>query len=159
MAQHIGAGSYAEDVVQEMYIKMYNCSTPIDKIAPNGIVNPWYVYRTIYSINIDLHRVKAKVTKVSLQDAWPELQSIDIDAYNHDIDTLIDIIESELKSWPFYERTLIDIHCKQGDSLGKISRKTGISKRSIHYTIQHAKEKLKVAVTEAASAEAITRTR
>ena len=49
---NMGAGSYAEDIVQEMYIRLNKYSTA-EKCITNGKVNKHYIWRILYSLSKD----------------------------------------------------------------------------------------------------------
>lgn len=148
MAKSTGVGMYAEDVVQEMYLKIYESTVSEDDIAPNGIVKGWYIYRVIVSIAVDLHRSQGKITKVNLSDVWHLLENEQGEAYDHETDELINEVEEQMKDWHWYDRNLMHIYYKDDVSLGHISRKTGISKTSLYHSVKNGRARLKQAFEE-----------
>jgi len=56
MAHSLGAGQDAEDVVQDMYMRMYVAIDDVNRIKYGDDINTFYVYRTITSIIYDNHR-------------------------------------------------------------------------------------------------------
>ncbi len=62
-----GEEFYAEDLVQEMYIRFINKDKE-KAVIVNGQVNKYYVYLTLRSLFVDFHRQKSRVHKVGLNE-------------------------------------------------------------------------------------------
>ena len=62
-----GEYTYAEDLVQEMYLVILKYTTP-EKIIKDGVVSRGYIYFTLRSLYFQYYNKKKKVTKVSLDD-------------------------------------------------------------------------------------------
>ena len=59
IAKKLGAGSFAEDIVQEMYLRLINHAN-LQKLLKDGIVNKIYIYWAIRNTYL-LHKEKHKI--------------------------------------------------------------------------------------------------
>jgi len=66
-ATGLGGGDYAEDIVQEAYLKIYKYANP-EKIITDGKVNKGYVFFVIKSILYTLKKEQKKYIKTPIQD-------------------------------------------------------------------------------------------
>tara|TARA_R110000868_G_scaffold120421_2_gene319533 strand:- start:2393 stop:2908 length:516 start_codon:yes stop_codon:yes gene_type:complete len=152
VVKSFGENYYAEDVVQEAYIKV------------NGKeINDSYFYLTLRSITMDLHRKKVDTVEISFLnglfdvDDTEEIKFFD-DPINHkkyfyhffkkdndddDIDKKVEMYKEILSTFEWYDRDLFMLYANSGMSMRKIARETNISFTSIYNTIKKCKEKLK----------------
>jgi len=129
----------AEDIVQEMYIK-------IDRMVKNGTdimyndsqVNYWYVYRTLYTLFLDLKRKESKVDLIGLDDIKKDLIQDDFIDY----DNIHNKLTSELESLYWYDKKIFEL-IDSGESFQGLSEKTKISYYSIYNTYRKVKKHLK----------------
>jgi len=111
-----GAGIYAEDIVQDAYIKAYE----------KKIVQVPHFYVILRNMVVDFHRQNKKEI-IPL----PENEKI--------IETVYDYINT----WYWYDRDMYLMYIDQQLTLREISNRTKISLASVHKTIKHCNEKLK----------------
>jgi DNA-directed RNA polymerase specialized sigma24 family protein len=126
----------AEDLVQEMYIKMI-------RLVNNGTViwynknelNHFYIFRTLRSLFIDLIRKENKVTLISF------------DSLNHSLNTeeLVNFEESynkflnNLDKMHWYDKKVYE-YIDAGESIAALSEKTKISYYSLYNTYRKVKK-------------------
>ena len=67
LVQKFGAGHYAEDIVQEMYLKIHKYADE-KKTIVKGKVNSRYIYLALYSIFIEYMRQKSKINKIQIEE-------------------------------------------------------------------------------------------
>lgn len=131
LAKSLVGDDVANDIVQEAYIKLH------DYNYEN--LNRSYIYLTIRSLCIDYLREKAKIIKVDV---------IEIEADEFDINkeyaykSLIDKKNEEINKWEWYDKRLFQIYTNEKKSLRQLSKDTGISLTSLHYTIKHCKDRI-----------------
>ena len=128
IVKKFGEINYAEDVVQEAYIKVYGKD-----------INEAYFYYTLRSLTMDLH--SKKVIKVELTQ--------DIE-YSLKEDESNDIAEERaqpyiefINTWHWYDKMLFMTYVNNKISMRKLSRETGIAFMSVYYTIKKCKLRLK----------------
>lgn len=127
----------AEDLVQEMYIKIsYQIRKGLNVIYEDtGEVNYYYIFRTLNSVFIDLKR-KGKNIKLV------EIDNIEIDYNEVDYELSEQKIKDELSKMFWYDRRVYEI-IDSGESIAEFSRESSINYYSLYNTYNKVKEKLK----------------
>jgi DNA-directed RNA polymerase specialized sigma24 family protein len=129
VVKRFGEVTYAEDIVQEAYIKI---------IDSNKDVNFAYFYFTLRSLTMNLHN--KKVVKVEITK---DIEYLLIDSGEDDI--VLELAKPYLdyiQTWEDYERMLFMVYVNKGVSMRKMARESGISFTSIYNTIKNCKLKL-----------------
>ncbi len=129
----------AEDIVQEMYIK-------IDKKIKNGLdinfgkndYNYYYIFKTLKTLFLDLKRKEAKVKTIDIDTATKYLSDID----NRNYDVVYQDVQNQLNKMYWYDKKVYEI-IESGQSIAKLSRKSGIPYYSLYNTYKKVKQKLK----------------
>lgn len=146
-----GEYDYAEDLVQEMYLKMhkYNLEAKVFRDGSISLPYVWFVLRSVYG---DFYKSKKQVDKFSIGEGFElEYENTDEDSFNA-LENLLDKIQNEKDRWDWYDVMLFDIYMKnkgtshnrsgEGISMRKLSKETGISLISIFQTIKNCKQRL-----------------
>jgi DNA-directed RNA polymerase specialized sigma24 family protein len=141
-----GEEFYAEDLVQEMYIRFINKNKE-KAVIVNGQVNRYYVYLTLRSLFVDFHRQKSRIIKVGLDDILT-LEQIDELEEHEGFSRLLKKVDSEVKTWEWYDQMLFNLYKDSDRSMREISNGTNISLRSIFCTLKNCKERIKDNVHE-----------
>lgn len=147
VVQGFGEKFYCEDIVQEMYLRLYKYTT-WDKIVKEGEVNKafiWFVLRNIY---VDFCKQKNRIEKVDLNEAVYVNEEVFERAEFLAKNELYLKIDSEIESWHWYDAMLFKIYRDSGKSMRKLEAETTISLTSIFHTIKHCKQRLIKAVGE-----------
>ena len=141
-----GEENYAEDIVQEMYIKLSRYKKP-EILIVNGIVNRAFIYCVLRSLYFDYCKSKNKVYKVQLNEV---VLSEDMRDKNEQesLQKIQDKINAEINSWHWYDKMLFNLYRNSGMSIRKLSKETKISTSSIFNTIKYCKARLRAAVSE-----------
>ncbi len=129
----------AEDIVQEMYIK-------IDKKIKNGMnidfgktdYNYYYIFKTLKTLFSDLKRKEAKVKMIELENVRDHLSDFDCQDY----DQVYSEIQNELHNMHCYDKKIFQI-IEGGESIAELSRKSGIPYYSLYNTYKKVVQKLK----------------
>tara|TARA_R110000787_G_scaffold172799_3_gene285393 strand:+ start:942 stop:1505 length:564 start_codon:yes stop_codon:yes gene_type:complete len=135
-----GEYSYAEDIVQESYIRLIKYATP-QNIIKNNKVSRGYMFFTLRSVFFQYYHSKRKINKVSIDDEENFLQIADEtnleeqEAFNR-ICILIDDVAEE---WTWYDRKLFKLYRDTDLSIRKIGAETNISWVSIFNTLKNCK--------------------
>jgi len=128
----------AEDIVQEMYIKVINkVERGLDIVYHDNDINYAYIHRVLYTLFIDYVRKKKNIKMISFDD-------IDYSAIEYDIDyqKSYDKVKEELNSMFWYDRKVFEI-INGGESIADFSRNSYIEYFSLYNTYRKVKEKLK----------------
>lgn len=144
--ENFGEYFYAEDLVQEMYIRLMTKNKELQVIV-NGQVNRYYIYLTLRSLFVDFYRQKSKVIKVDISEILT-LQQIDEIEEHEAFGDLMQKVNNELKTWHYYDQLLFKLYKDTDKSMRDIAKDTNISLRSIFCTIKSCKERLKENVSE-----------
>jgi|TARA_R110001606_G_scaffold88506_1_gene199350 DNA-directed RNA polymerase specialized sigma24 family protein len=127
----------AEDIVQEMYIKvLLKLENGLD-IMYEQEINYYYIFKVLKTLYIDLKRKGKNITIVNIEDT--NLSQYD---YDVDYDQAYDKIKGELKNMFWYDRKVFEI-VNEGESIAEFSRKSYIEYFSLYNTYRKVKEKLK----------------
>jgi RNA polymerase sigma factor (sigma-70 family) len=141
-----GEEFYAEDLVQEMYIRFLNKNKE-NAVIVNGQVNKYYVFLTLRSLFIDFHRQKSKVIKVDVNEILT-LRQIDEIEKHEAFGDLMQRVQQEMETWHHYDRLLFQLYKDSSMSMREIAQGTNISLRSIFGTLKHCKDRIKENVGE-----------
>lgn len=127
----------AEDIVQEMYIKVQlKLENGLD-IMYEQEINYYYIFKVLKTLYIDLKRKGKNITIVNIEDT--NLSQYD---YDVDYDQAYDKIKDELKNMFWYDRKVFEI-INEGESIADFSRNSYIEYYSLYNTYRKVKEKLK----------------
>jgi DNA-directed RNA polymerase specialized sigma24 family protein len=129
----------AEDLVQEMYIK-------IDKRIKKGLdinfgkndYNYYYIFKTLKTLFLDLKRKESKVKTINIDIAAKYLSDID----NRNYDVVYQDVQNQLNKMYWYDKKIFEI-IESGESIALLSRKSGIPYYSLYNTYKKVKQKLK----------------
>ena len=156
--RNFGEYNYAEDIVQEMYLKLVrmdeaqrtaadkryalNYSTEDRVLNDNGTPNASYIWLVLRTMFIDFQKQKNKYQKISLNDIQIE------ESYNTDMEQawgdFTTVVERESNTWQLYDRLLFNLYSSSKISMRDISEGTGIELRSIWNTINNCKGRIKI---------------
>lgn len=139
IVQSFGCNSdTAEDLVQEMYIKLQlKIDQGLDISYEDNDFNYSYVFKTLRTLFLDLKRKENKVVIVNIEDVEIRTKEDDID-----YDKAFEDVEKEVDQLFWYDRKVYQI-IDDGSSIAELSRKTKIPYYSLYNTFKKVKDKLK----------------
>ena len=127
----------AEDIVQEMYIKiLLKLENGLD-IMYEDEINYYYIFKVLKTLYIDLKRKGKNIKIINIEDT--NLSQYD---YDVDYDEAYDKIKDELKNMFWYDRKVFEI-INEGESIADFSRNSYIEYYSLYNTYRKVKDKLK----------------
>ena len=141
-----GEDFYAEDLVQEMYVRFITKNKE-QQVMNKGEVNRYYVFLTLRSLFVDFYRQKSKIIKINVSEIL-NLEQIDEIEQHEAFGSLINKVTQEMNNWHHYDRLLFQLYKDSNMSMREIAQGTNISLRSIFCTLKHCKERLKENVGE-----------
>ncbi len=151
----------ANEIVQEMYVRIYEYTKDIKKIMYNETeVNTFYIYitlRNLYYSNFAKYGKSIKTKKIFLFTEMDDnsIKKVynnyyeDYELYMQNVnkkkrlDTLFTKIEQTIDSWYWYDKKLTKLYFDSGMSMRDLSKETKISLSSIFNTLTNAKEKIR----------------
>lgn len=144
-----GARDYAEDLVQDMYIRLMRKTEYLDRATENDEVQKGYVFFILRTMLINKQNKDSK-SPISFSydnDGMYEGLLFKIDDneeyYNKlALENLYELIDKEIETWRWYDRKIFQIYRDVSMSIRKISADTKISYVSIFRTLKTAKEKI-----------------
>jgi RNA polymerase sigma factor (sigma-70 family) len=144
----------AEDIVQNVYIKLHRKGIEWDKIKYNDEPNKYFMYMTIKRECLD------HVRRLKIHYELPE----NLAEETHDEYDILQDIQKEIETWSYYEKNLFEIYMYSGLSLRDLAygsskdakrisvtnelhrcaveRGTGISVTSMFHTLKACKKRL-----------------
>lgn len=138
----------AKDIVQDMYLRLYDLVKDESRIMYRDGVNRYYVYITLRNMYFSRLKKMNKNPEFNLLDT----DVIDDDLYDEDENIAFDLLNAKIKNitkdWTVYDKRLFEIYFMQGISLRKISKETGIGLSSIHNSIQNYREIVRAELSE-----------
>ena len=135
-----GEDKYSEDIVQEMYLRIYKYTNP-EKIIKDGEVNQGFIWFVLRNIYVDYCKQKGRIEKVFVNEALDIKDEQPTEQNN--AQNIIEIkIYNEINSWHWYDTMLFKLYKENNYSMRQLSTLTKISVTSIFHTIKHCKQRL-----------------
>ena len=149
LVERFGEHQYQEDIVQEAYLALHKYTTP-EKIIKNGKVSEGYMYFTLKTITYQFYNAKNKIQKISIDDDENIIQLVAEDTLEeqHAFHQICELIDKEMESWSWYDRTLTKLYRDTDMSIRKIAQATNISFVSIFNTLKNCKNEIKEKINE-----------
>lgn len=139
-----GEKEFAEDIVQEMYLKVHKYTDPKKIFSSEGKLKKGYIFFVLKSILFTFKNEKNKIKKTSLDSIAYKMVD-EPNFYDSAYEVFIKKMDSEIDSWHWYDAQMFNLYkseYKRELSLRKIAKATDISWVSIHNTIKRCREKL-----------------
>lgn len=128
--------SLAEDIVQEMYIKIQlSIEKGLDISYGKNDINYYYVFKTLRSLFFDLKRKSKNVKRVGIENLSSKEGDVDFTAK-------YELVTKALSEMYWYDRRVFEF-INSGESVASLSRKTGIPYYSLYNTYKKVKKRLK----------------
>jgi DNA-directed RNA polymerase specialized sigma24 family protein len=128
----------AEDIVQEMYLKIGKLVEKGTDISYGDGVNYFYVFRTLTSIFLDYKRKESKTGLIGIDELDMQFEGEEDVEYDKEYEKVL----QGLAELYWYDRQVFEI-IENGESISELSRKTNISYYSLYNTYKKVKKYLK----------------
>ncbi len=147
IVRSFGESIYAEDIVQEMYLRLDKYGDK-EKFIVNGEVNKGFIWIVLKNYHISYQKQKSKYKKIGLESIKEQDASyIEIERYICR-EVIEQKIEAEMNTWHWYDKKLFTIYRNGDKSMRQLSKETTISTDSIFNTIKKCKQRIREAVGE-----------
>lgn len=151
MARSFGADQeLAQDIVQEMYIRLYKYVDDAEKIMYNDTeVNTFFVYVTLRNMYTSLMKAKSRFEFVDVSTLEDELifEEANIEAET-ELQTLYEEIWETADDWHWYDKKIFHLYHNTDMSIRTLADETKISARSIFNTLKNARERIQTDCNE-----------
>ena len=140
IVKSFGVKDYAEDLVQEMYIRVIRYIDQGKDISYKDDINYFYIYQCLRHMTINLQIKKAKINVINIEEYLYKLKkSNNID---QDIEKTYKRINKKLDEMFWYDAKVYRI-IEGGMSVKELSRQSKISYYSLYRTYNKVKNILK----------------
>ena len=148
MAHKFGAGDYAEDIVQEMYIRLHKYIENPERIMYKDQPNKLFVWVTLRNM-VRNYQNKKEILVFSgdMVEYDTELDSFDYETAGG-FEKLIDKIWDKVNDLHWYDRKMFEIYHTTDMSMRDIEKETKISLFSIFDTLNKTKNYVREEIQE-----------
>lgn len=136
----------AEDIVQEMYIRIHRLVKDKKKIMYNDEeVNRFFIYVTLRNMYYDYTKMRNKyqffsyVETDDAEDSYHIDEEFDLEEHNS-FDYVVKKINEEISTWNRYDIILAGLYLKSDRSLRNIADMSGISLTSVFNSVKNYKQ-------------------
>jgi DNA-directed RNA polymerase specialized sigma24 family protein len=127
----------AEDLVQEMYIKIKRkLDEGVDIMFSETEVNYYYIFKTLNTLFLDLKKKEKNIYFENLDDVQVQVD----DKVNYA--TMYALVQEELSNFHWYDQKVYEL-IEGGESSQSLSDKTNIGYHSLRNTYIKVKKKIK----------------
>lgn len=136
IAKSFGLEEDAEDLVQDMYIKINQWKGKYDKtlMFNETEVNQYFIFKVLRNLFLD--KIKKQKKTIKLSDTFYEPST---SAMSMEYSERLDLVRSEIETWCLYEKKIYELVFLEGKSMQWLSDKSGIE----YHTIRRAVQKIK----------------
>ena len=127
----------AEDLVQEMYIKIKRkVDNGLDIMFTDKEINYYYIFKTLNSLFLDLKKKEKNIYFQSIEDLNMTMEE------KIKYTETYSIVKKELQNFHWYDQKVYEL-IEGGESVASLSKKTNISYYSLYNTYKKVKKKLR----------------
>ena len=135
ISRSFGLNEEAEDLVQNIYIKIYEWKGKYDKTLMYNEKEVNHYFVSLVLRNLFLDQCKTKKNKVPLNDNLKDKSKNDLTI---EYKEKLNEVKREIESWHLYDRKIYELLYQEGYSMLELSKKTGID----YYNIYRTKKKI-----------------
>ena len=139
IAKSFGLEEDAEDLVQDMYIKINQWKGKYDKtlMFNETEVNQYFIFKVLRNLFLD--KIKKQKKTIKLSDTFYEPST---SAMSMEYSERLDLVRSEIETWCLYEKKIYELVFLEGKSMQWLSDKSGIEYHTIRRAVQKIKKTL-----------------
>lgn len=147
MARSFGTETHeAEDLVQEMYLRMYKYVENPEKIMYNDKeVNTYFVFVVLRNLFFSSKKSLSSLMSLHIEELTELNGKVEEANYEYEQahKNLIDELWEEVETWHWYDTKLFKLYHNTDMTIKKLSQETKISERSIWNTLDNGRKKIK----------------
>lgn len=139
IVRSFGMSNYAEDIVQNMYIKIYKWNGKYDNsIMYNETeINEYFIFKVLRNLFLDYHKTKKPVFSEFYD---PSISDISNYISKYEYQQQLELIKDEIKSWHLYDQKIYELIFLENKSMLELSKLTGIDYYSIYRSVKKIKK-------------------
>jgi len=147
LVKSFGEDFYAEDIVQEAYLRLDRYCKP-ENVIQNGQVNKGFMYFVLRNLYL-LHVKSEKKNEMVNLDNLPLLKDEPTNRPKEEAYArMLGKIYEEVDTWHWYDKQLFTIYKDTDLSIRDIAKETTISSSSIFNTLKNCKSKVRTKFKE-----------
>ncbi len=131
----------AEDITQEMYIKI---QLQVEKgldIMYQDDINYYYIFKTLKTLFLDLKRKQKGIVMVNIDDEYVSSLGKAVATEDVNFDSAYEDVKDELSKMYWWNRKVFEV-VNEGESIAEFSRKSKISYTILYNAYKKVKKKL-----------------
>ena len=131
----------AEDITQEMYIKI---QLQVEKgldIMYQDDINYYYIFKTLKTLFLDLKRKQKGIVMVNIDDEYVSCLGKAVATEDVNFDSAYEDVKDELSKMYWWNRKVFEV-VNEGESIAEFSRKSKISYTILYNAYKKVKKKL-----------------
>lgn len=131
IAQSFGLEEQSEDLVQDMYLKIYSLNGRYNEtlMYNETEVNYYFIFKILRNMFLD--KCKKKQYTIRMQDSTKEPTIIGL---SYELEEQIQLAKDEINSWHLYDRKIYELLFEEGYNMSQLSQATGIDYHAIRRT-------------------------
>lgn len=135
IVKSFGLDKNAEDLVQDMYLKIYNLDPKYKQtiMFNDTEVNHYFIFRMLRNMFLDKCKKKKYTTSIETTIVHPISKEI-----SYEYQEQIDLIKNEINTWHVYYKRIHELLYLEGINMTQLSKMTGID----YNVIRRAKQKI-----------------
>ena len=138
IVQSFGCKTEAEDVVQDMYLRLDKYIKPDQQISTSFL---WFTLRNIY---FDFLKKETQTVELDINVSEEEIDITSVSAYEN----LTSLMNKELDEIHWFDKMLFQLYVTSGKSMRQLAKETKLSLSCIFYTINRTKTHLQSLLIE-----------
>ena len=131
----------AQDITQEMYIKI---QLQVEKgldIMYEDDINYYYIFKTLKTLFLDLKRKQKGIVMVNIDDEYVKSLGKAVATEDVNFDSAYEDVKDELSKMYWWNRKVFEV-VNEGESIAEFSRKSKISYTILYNAYKKVKKKL-----------------
>jgi len=132
----------AEDIVQEMYLKIHDLLQKGLDISYNDDINYYYIYRTLKNSYFIYAGQESKIKKIGLDELEKYIEDDNANQRDIDVYKKMKEVDEVLSKVYWYDKKVFDL-ITSGLSIAELSRQSDISYASLYNTYRKVKTTIK----------------
>jgi DNA-directed RNA polymerase specialized sigma24 family protein len=138
---------YADDIVQECYLRLHKYCKP-ENVIQNDKINKGFMYFVLRNTYLTHVRSNGRNETFSLSDTMQVEDTGEGLEKEKAYGALLELMDKEIATWHYYDQMLFEVYKNTDLSIRDISKETTISVSSIFNTLKNCKSKLKKSLKE-----------
>ena len=142
----------AQDLVQDMYLRVYSAGKTIEDISFGDDVNRYFVWVTLSNMYKTNYRHNQTSKVIQTTPIIEEADGIPVTDYTDDKELAFEVVMDKIaeltRTWSVSDRQLFELYFMRGQTLRGISEGAGVGLSWVHNSIKDIKERIKAEMSE-----------